>query len=108
MIKVLHEYLLKNWVVYSLLFGYSFLLVLNALGLHIWLPGCLVTELTGYECLGCGINRAAMALISGDIKGAALFNPLIFIYVPMISGWIIYDFYKFYRNNYQAIYEKYR
>jgi len=108
MIKVLYEYLLKNRVVYGLLFGYSFLLVLNALGLHIWLPACLVTEITGYECLGCGINRAAMALISGDIKSALIYNPLIFVYLPVIIGWITYDFYKFYRKTYQATYEKYR
>lgn len=102
------EYLLKNWIIYSLILGYGLLLSLNALGVQLWLPGCLITQFTGYECLGCGINRAAIALLSGDIKSALTYNPLIFIYLPIIFGWITYDFYKFYLNSNQTKYEKYR
>ena len=106
--RVLSEYLLKNWIIYSLILGYGLLLSLNALGVHLWLPGCLITQLTGHDCLGCGINRAAIALLSGDIKSALIYNPLIFIYLPIISGWITYDFYNFYLHSNQTKYEKYR
>ena len=108
MIRVLREYLLKNWLIYSLLIGYGLVLFLNALGIHIWLPGCLITQFTGHECFGCGISRAAIAIISGDIQAAAILNPLIFIYLPLMIGWISHDFYKFYLNTNQSNYEKHR
>ena len=106
--RVLYEYLLKSWVIYSLIIGYGLLLFLNALGLQIWLPGCFVSQFTGYECLGCGLNHAAIAFVSGDFKTAAIYNPLIFIYLPLIIGWITRDFYKFYLYTNQTKYEKHR
>ena len=108
MIRVLYEYLLNNWVIYGLLIGYGLVLFLNALGIHVWLPGCLVTQLTGHECFGCGLNHAAVALLSGNIKAAAFYNPLIFIYLPLIIGWISHDFYKFNLNANLSKYEKHR
>ena len=106
MTRVLYEYLLKNWVIYCLLIGYGVLLFLNSLGLQIWLPECIITQFSGYECLGCGLNHAAVALLSGNIKAAANYNPLIFIYLPLIIGWISHDFYKFNLNTNQSKYEK--
>ena len=108
MANLLFAYLKKNWIIYSLIGGYGLILFLNALGINIWLPNCLVSQFTGHECFSCGINRAAIALISGDIQSAVIYNPLIFIYLPMIIGWIIYDFYKFYLNTNQSSYEEHR
>lgn len=108
MTYLLFAYLKKNWLIYSLLGIYGVVLFLNAIGFHIWLPGCLVTQFTGYECFSCGINRAAIALISGDIQAAAIYNPLIFIYLPIIIGWITHDFYKFYLTTNQSTYEEHR
>ena len=108
MAKLFAAYLKKNWVIYSLLIGYVLALFFNALGLNIRLPDCLVTQFNGYECYSCGINRAAIALISGDIQAAAIYNPLIFIYLPIIIGWITHDFYKFYSITNQSTYEEHR
>ena len=82
------------------------MLIINSLGFHVWLPGCPISSLTGYDCLGCGLNRAAIALLSGDIEGALSFNPLIFVYVPLIIGWISYDFYKFILKHKSSNYER--
>ena len=81
-------------------------LLLNTIGVHIWLPHCPISEITGYECFGCGLNRAALAMLSGDFIGAFRFNPLIFVYSPIIIGWIAYDYYKFYLTTYLTNYEK--
>ena len=108
MANLLFAYLKKNLIVYSLIGSYGLILFLNALGINIWLPNCLVSQFTGHECLGCGINRAAIALISGDIQAAAIYNPLIFIYLPIIIGWITHDFYKFYSITNQSTYEEHR
>jgi uncharacterized protein DUF2752 len=97
--KVLFRYFTINRVIYGFLLLYGLGIMLNALGIHLWLPGCLITQYTGYECLGCGINRAAIALLSGDVHSAFILNPLIFIYIPIAMAWIANDFYKFYSNN---------
>ena len=103
---ILAKYLRHNWIIYSLLLIYVIDLLLNTIGVHIWLPHCPISEITGYECFGCGLNRAALAMLSGDFIGAFRFNPLIFVYSPIIIGWIAYDYYKFYLTTYLTNYEK--
>lgn len=104
--SILLAYLKHNWIIYSLLFIYVVDLLLNTIGIHIWLPQCLVSELTGYECFGCGLNRAAMAMLSGDFVTAFRFNPLIYIYSPLLIGWTTYNYYKFYLRTNLTNYEK--
>ena len=38
------------------------------------LPGCLVHELTGLHCPGCGWTRCAVRLMHGDVAGALTMN----------------------------------
>jgi len=104
---ILLKYYRRNWIIYSILLVYALDLMLNALGLHLWLPVCPISHLTGYECLGCGLNRAAISLLSGDFETALMYNPLIFIYSPIIIGWVAYDYYKFYLKTKLTNYEKY-
>ncbi|MDR2384563.1 MAG: DUF2752 domain-containing protein [Tannerella sp.] len=47
-------------------------------------PKCPVYALTGYQCPGCGFQRALHSLFNGDIIAAFLYNPLIFILIPYI------------------------
>jgi len=37
---------------------------------------CLVLSATGVSCPGCGMTRAAAALLRGDLRGAWMFHPL--------------------------------
>lgn len=47
-----------------------------------WMPRCLFKCLTGYDCPGCGMQRALHAVLNGDIGAAWTFNPFLFFLVP--------------------------
>ena len=105
--KMLFEYLKHKWIVFSIIIAYSLLLIINALGWQVWLPSCFITQISGVECFGCGISRAVIALLKGNVHDAFNFNPLIFIYLPIILFWVSNDLYKFYLKFNQSYYEKY-
>lgn len=48
-----------------------------------WWPGCMFRKLTGIECPGCGMTRAAHALLNGRISDAFAFNPVGIILLPL-------------------------
>lgn len=58
---------------------YFISLALNALGIKAWLPKCVFTTYTGFHCIGCGMNRAAILLLQGNFGEAMRANPLIVI-----------------------------
>ncbi|SDZ23354.1 Protein of unknown function [Lysobacter sp. yr284] len=41
------------------------------------LPGCMFYHFTGLYCPGCGMTRAAHALVHGDLAQAVAMNPLL-------------------------------
>ena len=43
---------------------------------------CIFNYATGMQCPGCGLTRASMAILRGDIPSAYSFNQLVF-YVPL-------------------------
>lgn len=45
-------------------------------------PKCIFRLLTGWDCPGCGSQRALHALLHGDISRAWGYNPYIFFAVP--------------------------
>ena len=46
-------------------------------------PGCVLHDLTGLYCPGCGGTRAMHALMHGHVRQAVAFNPMIFVAVPL-------------------------
>ena len=46
---------------------------------------CIFNYATGMQCPGCGLTRASMAILRGDIAAAFNFNPLIFA-APFFLG----------------------
>jgi hypothetical protein len=48
---------------------------------------CLVATLLHVPCPGCGLTRAAFALVHGDLARAVTLQPLSLVIVPML-GWI--------------------
>ena len=44
--------------------------------------GCLIRRATGFSCPGCGMTRAYIALLSGDIRGAFYYHPLFLLPIP--------------------------
>lgn len=47
--------------------------------------GCIIYAITGLNCPTCGMTRAWLALLSGDIEMAFYFHPL-FMFVPIVLG----------------------
>lgn len=47
-----------------------------------WMPKCMFHLATGYDCPGCGSQRALHALLSGDFAGAFHANAFLFLLVP--------------------------
>lgn len=49
-----------------------------------WMPKCMFHLATGYDCPGCGSQRAVHALLSGDVAGAFHANAFLFLLVPFL------------------------
>jgi len=50
-----------------------------------WAPKCLFHTLTGWDCPGCGAQRALHALLHGRFAEAWSYNPFIFIIIPLAA-----------------------
>jgi len=74
---------------------YAVSLGLNSLGIGVWLPSCPIFAFTGFECLGCGTNRALISLLTLDVGEAWQLNKLIFFYIPVVLFFLVKDFYQF-------------
>lgn len=46
---------------------------------------CPIKFLTGISCAGCGMSRAWMALLKGDLTKALQFHPLVFLPLPALT-----------------------
>ena len=47
-----------------------------------WMPRCSLKAITGYDCPGCGSQRALHALLHGDIASAWHYNAFLFFLLP--------------------------
>jgi len=58
-----------------------------------WLVGvpiCPAAAVASVPCPGCGLTRAAWALVTGDVAGATALNPLAVVVCPVLGGAAIY------------------
>lgn len=51
-----------------------------------WFPRCGMYALTGLRCPGCGLQRAAHALLHGDVAAALRFNALLPFIVAALAA----------------------
>lgn len=49
-----------------------------------WMPKCMLHVVTGFDCPGCGSQRALHALLHGDLPGAFRANALLLAMIPYI------------------------
>ena len=49
-----------------------------------WWPGCTFDRLTGWHCPGCGMTRAAYALLHFRVAEAFGHNPLLMTVLPVV------------------------
>ena len=59
---------------------------------------CIIHKLTGFYCPGCGITRCLFSLIKGHIYEAFMYNQLVFILLPFILIYVIYETYLYITN----------
>jgi len=52
---------------------------------------CTFRLLTGYDCPGCGSQRAFHALLNGDFASAWTFNPMVFFAVPAAVYYLVVE-----------------
>lgn len=53
-------------------------------------PFCPVRLAFGKPCPGCGLTRAAFALVRGDVATATALNPLAVIVVPVAAALVLF------------------
>ena len=49
------------------------------------LPFCPMAGVLGIPCPGCGLTRATLALMHGDVRGALRLHPLVFVLTPLFA-----------------------
>lgn len=62
---------------------------------------CIYSQVTGQECMGCGMTRACMHFIHFDFKTAFYYNPMVYLIMPIIIflwSFAFYNEYKFLRR----------
>ncbi|MBV8819919.1 MAG: DUF2752 domain-containing protein [Acidobacteriaceae bacterium] len=47
---------------------------------------CLIKRVSGHDCLGCGMTRAASALLHGNVSAAIAHNRGSLVVVPLMIG----------------------
>jgi hypothetical protein len=61
-------------------------------------PICISVNLFHKECYACGLTRATQHLLHFDFNGAAKYNRLSFITLPLIVYLVLFEFIKFKKN----------
>lgn len=69
----------------SVVFGLS---ALALLAIFLEAPLCPTAALLGVPCPGCGLTRATLALLRGDLSGALHLHPLVPVLAPLYFGLI--------------------
>jgi hypothetical protein len=49
-------------------------------------PLCPMAGMLGIPCPGCGLTRATLALVQGDVAAAYHLHPLVFVLAPVYFG----------------------
>jgi hypothetical protein len=61
---------------------------LFALAVHSDFPLCPMASSLGIPCPGCGLTRATLALLHGDVGAALRFHPLVAVLAPLFIGFV--------------------
>lgn len=66
-------------------------LVLAGAGLLLLRPPCLILKYTGFYCAGCGVQHMALALLQGDLAGAASENLFMLLVLPATAVYLAWE-----------------
>lgn len=68
-----------------------------ALAVLLNVPLCPFAVLTRHPCPGCGLTRATLALLHGDVAESLHFHPLAGIIAPLVAIMLAYNTYSYIR-----------
>lgn len=68
--------------------GLGILYMLNPID-YKWMPRCLVKQLTGLSCPGCGLMRATYAALHGRFAEAVSYNYWLLLTVPYVLALVM-------------------
>jgi hypothetical protein len=54
-------------------------------------PGCIVQEIANISCPTCGMTRAFLALLNGDIKASFNYHPMLWSVPILILMFLFYE-----------------
>ena len=57
-----------------------------ALAMYVDFPLCPLASSFGIPCPGCGLTRATLALLHGNVRAALHFHPLVWLLAPLFAG----------------------
>lgn len=60
---------------------------------------CIFKQITGFYCPGCGITRCILSILNLEFYRAFRYNPLVFLMIPFLFIYIIYNLYLYITNN---------
>lgn len=69
--------------------GLLLLAGLVAAAVHVDFPLCPMASTFGVPCPGCGLTRATLALLHGDVPGALRFHPLVWLLTPLFAFFVV-------------------
>ena len=52
----------------------------------VWMPKCVMKQLTGWDCPGCGFQRSLHAALHGEFSQALRYNYFFIVSVPFIAS----------------------
>lgn len=85
--EVIHVRAIPNWR-QKLLF--TALMAGIILMMYLLKTGCIIRRMTGIPCPGCGMTRAVLAILRGDIAGALRLHGMVWS-LPVIYVIYLYD-----------------
>lgn len=86
--------IIKLLITGSIGLGILLVLVYLVINKYIYIP-CLFHQITGWYCPGCGITRAVVSLINGDIIRSTQFNILLPILLVLGIYYLIVFSYRY-------------
>ena len=79
--KRLYEVMKKGAVVLAIGCAYSIFHITTGLGIP-----CVIHEITGLKCPGCGVTRMLLALIRLDFRTAFGYNAVLLCMLPLLAA----------------------
>lgn len=88
---------LKTKIIFFTILNFILLIILYNIPINneILTKICLIKNITGKECLNCGMTRAFLSVLHLDFKNAYQYNSNVIIVFPLTFFIYLFSWYKF-------------